>query len=130
MAIPRPDSGILKRVYASIFNSGGYLSLDVPDRVLERLYTYGSLRNTDDGIRFEMKNRLQDARFAGVDRVVVDGERIDPERVHVETADGEQFRLDQVTADDPIPFSVGRTVYVTVEELTLPTGDHEMEVAF
>jgi hydroxymethylglutaryl-CoA reductase (NADPH) len=130
MVIPRPESGILKRVYASIFNSGGYLSLDIPDRVLKRLYTYGSLRNTEAGIQFEIKNRLQDARFAGVDRVVVDGERIDPGRVHLETADGKQFRLDQITEEDSIPFPVGRTVYVTVEDLELPTGDHEMEVAF
>jgi hydroxymethylglutaryl-CoA reductase (NADPH) len=130
MVIPRPDSGILKRVYASIFNSGGYLSLDIPDRVLKRLYTYGSLRNADDGIQFEIKNRLQDARVAGVDRVVVDGESIDPGRVHIETANGERYRLDQVTADDTIPFPVGRTVYVTVEELTLPTGDHEIAIDF
>jgi len=130
MVIPRPDSGILKRVYASIFNSGGYLSLDIPDRVLKRLYTYGSLRNADDGIQFEIKNRLQNARVAGVDRVAVDGESIDPGRVHIETANGERYRLDQVTADDTIPFPVGRTVYVTVEELTLPTGDHEIAIDF
>ncbi len=130
MVIPRPESGILKRVYTSIFNSGGYLSLDIPDRVLERLYTYGSLRNTDAGVRFEIKNRLQDARFAGVDRVVVDDERIDPGRVHLETADGTQFRLDQITEDDPIPFPVGRTVYVTIDDLALGRGDHEMTVEF
>jgi len=130
MVIPRPDSGILKRVYASMFSSGGYLSLDIPDRVLKRLYTYGSLRNTDNGIRFEIKNRLQDARFAGVDRVAVDGESINPGRIRLETADGEHHRLDQITADDPIPFPVGRTVYVTVEAATLPAGDHEIEVKF
>jgi hypothetical protein len=50
MVIPRPESGLLKRVYASIFNFGGYLSIDIPDRVLERLYTYGSLRRTDNGV--------------------------------------------------------------------------------
>ncbi len=130
MVIPRPESGLLKRVYASIFNSGGYLSLDIPDRVLERLYTYGSLRRTDDGIQFEIKNRLQDARLAGVDRVVVDGERVDPERVHIETADGDEFRLDQVTPENTVPFPVGRTVYVTVADTTLSTGDHDIELGF
>ena len=46
MVISRPESRILKRVYTSIFNSGVYLSLDIPDRVLERLY-----RNSRQSVR-------------------------------------------------------------------------------
>jgi len=130
MVIPKPEGGILKRVYANVFSSGGFLSLDVPERILKRLYTYGSLRNTDAGVRFEIKNRLQDARFTGVDRITVNGERIPPERIQLETADGTQFRLDQVTDEDPIPFPVGRTVYVTIYDLELATGEHEMEIEF
>jgi len=130
MVIPRPEGGILKRVYANVFSSGGFLSLDVPERILKRLYTYGSLRNTDAGVRFEIKNRLQDARLTGVDRITVNGERIPPERIQLETADGTQFRLNQVTDEDPIPFPVGRTVYVTIYDLELATGEHEMEIEF
>ena len=130
MVIPRPDSGILKRVYTNILSSGGMISLDIPERVLKRLYTYGSLKNTEEGIEFEIKNRLQDAKFSGVNRVSVNGEEIDPERIGVETADGKTFRLDEITEDNPISFSVGRTVYVTIEEMDLPTGDHEIDIDF
>ena len=130
MVIPRPDSGILKRVYANILGSGGMISLDIPERVLKRLYTYGSLKNTERGVEFEIKNRLQDAKFSGVNRVSVNNERITPERVHVETADGETFRLDEITEENPISFSVGRTVYVTIEGMNLPTGDHEIDIDF
>ncbi len=130
MVIPRPDSGILKRAYANLFSSGGFVSFDIPDRILKRLYTYGSLRNVDEGVQFEIKNRLQDARFAGVSRVVINGERISPERISLETTDGKQFALDQVTEEQSIPFPVGRTVYVTVSDLNLSVGEHTIFVEF
>ncbi len=130
MVIPRPDSGILKRVYANLLGSGGAFSLDIPDKVLKRLYTYGSLKNTDEGIEFEVKNRLQDAKFAGLRKVQINGEEIEESRIRLETADGKVFELDQVTEDNPISFSVGRTVLVTIDGLELPTGSHEIYVEF
>jgi hydroxymethylglutaryl-CoA reductase (NADPH) len=130
MVIPRPEGGILKRVYANIFSSGGFVSLDIPDEILKRLYTFGSLRNGEKGVEFEIKNRLQDAKFAGVNRVRVDGAEIEPGQITIETADDEQFRLDEVTEDDPIPFPVGRYVYVTLHEMDLPPGEHEILVEF
>ena len=81
MVIPTPDSGILKRVYANLVGSrGSFVSLDVPDKVLKRLYTYGSLKDTDRGVEFEVKTRLQDAEFAGTNRLVINGQEIDPGR--------------------------------------------------
>lgn len=130
MVIPRPDSGILKRLYANLLSSGGAISLDIPDKVLKRLYTYGSLKNTDEGIEFEVKNRLQDAKFAGLSRLEINGSEIDLDKIRLETADGKTFTLDQVTKDDPIPFSVGRTVVIIVEGMELPTGDHEIYTEF
>jgi hydroxymethylglutaryl-CoA reductase (NADPH) len=107
MVIPTPDSGILKRVYANLVGAGGALSLDIPDKILKRLYTYGSLKNTDEGIEFEAKNRLQDAKFAGVNRTQINGDQVDPSRIRLETADGEVLRLDQVAENDPIPSRSG-----------------------
>ena len=130
MVIPTPDSGILKRVYANLVGSGGFVSLDVPDKVLKRLYTYGSLQDTDRGVEFEVKNRLQDAKFAGISRLVINGQEIAPERVRLETADGKTFGLDEVSENDPIQFPVGRTVTVIVEDMEVPAGDHEIFVEF
>ena len=130
MVIPTPDSGILKRAYANLVGSGGFVSLDVPDKVLKRLYTYGSLKDTDRGVEFEVKNRLQDAKFAGIDRLVVNGQEIAPERVHLETADGQVFNLGEVSENDPLQFPVGRTVTVIVEDMDIPSGDHDIEVEF
>jgi hydroxymethylglutaryl-CoA reductase (NADPH) len=131
MAIPRPDSGILNRIYANLFGSSGrFVSLDVPEKILKRLYTYGSLSNVDEGIRFEVKNRLKDAEFAGVDKLTINGEEIDPNEVRLETVDGETRRLDQVDDDNALSFPVGRTIYVIVGGMELPTGDHTIEIDF
>ena len=130
MVIPRPDSGILKRVYANLLSPGGVISLDIPDKILKRLYTYGSLRNTEEGIEFEVKNRLQDAKFAGIKKLVVNNKEIDPEAIRMETADGKVFNIHEVTEDEPIPFPVGRTVTIVVEGMELPSGDHEIYTEF
>ena len=130
MVIPTPDSGILKRIYANIVGSGGFVSLDIPEKILKRLYTYGSLKDTDRGVEFEVKNRLQDAKFAGINRLVINGDEVDSESVQLVTADGDSFRLDEVTEDSPIQFPVGRTVTVVVEGMNLPTGDHDIHVDF
>ncbi len=130
MVIPTPDSGILKRLYANLLGSGGIVSLDIPDKVLKRLYTYGSLNDTDEGVEFEVKNRLQDAQFAGVTRTEINGEEIDLSRIRLDTADGKTYRLDEVSESNPIQFPVGRTVTVVVEDMDLPTGSHELVMAF
>jgi hydroxymethylglutaryl-CoA reductase (NADPH) len=128
--IPTPDSGILNRLYANLFGSGGAFSLDVPDKVLKRLYTYGSLRDTERGVEFEVKNRLQEAKFAGVRRTAINGQEIDPEQMLLETADDETLRLDEVTAENPIPLPVGRTVRVIIEEMNLSAGEHDIYIEF
>jgi hydroxymethylglutaryl-CoA reductase (NADPH) len=130
MVIPRPDSGILKRAYASILGSGGWVSLDIPEKVLKRLYTYGSLKDTERGVEFEVKNRLQDAKFAGLNRMVLNGSEIDPDDIRLETPDGETYTVDEVTEDDPLSFSVGDIVYVVIEDINIPTGEHRIEVDF
>ena len=130
MVIPTPDSGILKRVYANLLGSGGVISLDIPDKILKRLYTYGSLQDTDEGVEFAVKNRLRDAKFAGVRRLTINGQEIDRSAVRLETADGTSYDLDEVTEDSPLSFPVGRSVRVVVEGMDLPTGSHDIEIEF
>ena len=130
MVIPTPDSGVLKRLYANLVGSGGRFSLDIPDRILQRLYTYGSLKNADRGAEFEIKNRLQDAKVTGVSRVVVNRQRVDLEDVRVVAADEHEYTLDEIDEGRPINFPVGRTVVIVVEGIDLRAGEHEIEIDF
>jgi hydroxymethylglutaryl-CoA reductase (NADPH) len=128
--IPTPEGGILNRLYANLFGSGGGFMLDVPDKILKRLYTYGSLKNTDRGVEFEVKNRLSDAKVAGVSKLAINGQDVEHSKVLLETSDGKTFRLDEVSEKDPIPFSVGRTVTVIVERMDITAGEHDIYIEF
>ena len=130
MVIPTPDSGVLKRIYANLVGAGGFISLDIPDRILQRLYTYGSLKDTDGGAQFDIKNRLQDAKVTGVSRVFVDGERVPLEDIRLVTAEGKTYELDDVDADNYINFPVGRTVTVQMDDVTVTKGKHNIEIDF
>jgi len=129
MVIPRPDNGILKRVYSNIVSAKDFVGIDFPDRVLRRLYTYGSLENTEDGFSFEVKNRLRDAELTNAESVGVDGTEYDIEGVVLEFGD-EEARADEVSDTNRIEFPVGRTVTVRVEGDELEYGDHDIRLEF
>ena len=49
------------------------MALAIPSMLLKQLHTNGSLRNTDDGVQFSVKNRLSDATFTGLTGLKFDG---------------------------------------------------------
>ncbi|MCB0229348.1 MAG: hydroxymethylglutaryl-CoA reductase, partial [Anaerolineae bacterium] len=48
----------------------------IPSMVLKQLYTFGSLRNSADGVRFSLKNRLSDATVTALNSVSFDGQQV------------------------------------------------------
>lgn len=129
MVIPRPDNGILKRVYSNIVNAKDFVGIEFPDRILRRLYTYGSLENTEEGFRFEVKNRLRDAELTRVLSVEVDGTEYDNDGIVLSFGDDE-VRADGLTDSERIDFPVGRTVTVYIEGEELSYGDHDVRLNF
>ena len=69
--------------------------------MLKQLYTNGSLANTDDGFRFELKNRLMPAKLQRVRRVAVDGREVSLDGAMVATDDGRVLRPEDVSAASP-----------------------------
>ena len=127
MVIPRPDNGILKRVYSNLVNAKDFVGIEFPDRILRRLYTYGSLENVEDGVKFEVKNRLRDAKLTSVEYVEINNERYDRVRLSL----GEDARYsDEISEEDPVDFPVGRTVTAYVEREPLDYGDHDIRIKF
>ena len=127
MVIPRPDNGILKRVYSNLLSTREFVGIEFPDRILRRLYTYGSLENVDDGVKFEIKNRLRDAHLTGVDYVEIDGERYGNVTMYFED---DEYPSEEVSEDNPIEFPVGRTVTAVVDRPHLNEGEHDIRVKF
>ncbi|MDY6779088.1 MAG: hydroxymethylglutaryl-CoA reductase, partial [Halobacteria archaeon] len=97
------------------------------ERFLERLFTWESLENTERGVEFELKNRLDDADFAGIAAVEIDDEEVPPEDVRLETDDG-VYGATEITADDPLHFPLAETAQVVLETRRLRLGVHELRV--
>ena len=102
----------------------------VPKAILKNLYTFGSLRNTDDGFRFALKNRLLDARLIGVRRVSVGGREVSLDGARLVMDDGREVTPEMVSPDAPLPFEVGDAFEVRLRGGPLAPGAHAIVIEF
>lgn len=98
--------------------------------VLKQLYTNGSLRNTEDGFRFELKNRLMDARLLGVRRVTVDGRDVPLDGSRLVTGDGRTVGPEDVSRETPLEFELRDTFEVRLRGAPLAPGAHAIAIEF
>ena len=101
----------------------------VPSLLLKQLYTFGSLRNTEQGVRFSIKNRLSDAEVTELISVRIGDEPVAMEALHLEI-DGTTVRPGDVSKQSPIDFPLRKTMDVVAETASLAPGKHEIEIAF
>ncbi|MFB6229535.1 MAG: hydroxymethylglutaryl-CoA reductase [Salinibacter sp.] len=102
----------------------------VPGALLKRLYTFGSLENTDRGVEFALKNRLKDATLTGLHDVKINGDSIPLDKVHLFMGEGETYSADEISDDSAIDFPLRRTLHMRANGLFLDTGKHEIELVF
>ena len=62
--------------------------MKIPSLLLKQLYTFGSLKNTTEGVRFSLKNRLSDAQVLAVTRVALDENETTLTEVQVDLGNG------------------------------------------
>ena len=104
--------------------------MSVPDALLKQLYTFGSLENTDRGVEFALKNRLQDATLTGLLDVKIDGATVPPERVHLFMGEGETHAADEISDEDALDFPLRRTLHLRADRPALESGTHNLELTF
>jgi hydroxymethylglutaryl-CoA reductase (NADPH) len=102
----------------------------IPNMLLKRLYTIGSLRNTDGGPQFALKNRLSDAELVSLRSLAIDGHTLPLDHVHLDLQDGRVVAADQVSPAHPLPFPLSSIVTVHADGAALPKEEHEIELAF
>lgn len=101
----------------------------VSSLILRQLYTRGSLKSTENGIQFSIKNRLSDAKLTGMESLTVAGEKIPLDKVNVQLASG-LVSAASISRENPIPFNVRDSFHVLVEMPQLEEGKYELEIAF
>lgn len=102
----------------------------IPNLLLKRLYTVGSLKNAEGSAQFALKNRLSDAELIGLRSIAIDGHPLALDRVQLHLHDGRSVAADQVTPGHPLPFPLSSTVTVRTGTAELAKADHEIEIAF
>lgn len=102
----------------------------VPSLLLKQLYTFGSLKNTETGLRFGLKNRLSDATITGVSALKIANVERDMSQVSIHLSDGTTLSPQEVTSHTPINFPLKDTLDILVNMDALPEGKHKIELHF
>ncbi|HRH44742.1 MAG TPA: hydroxymethylglutaryl-CoA reductase [Pyrinomonadaceae bacterium] len=101
----------------------------IPSMLLRQLYTFNSLKNTENGVQFAIKNRLTDVEFSELKSVAINGVEIPKDKVTFDLGDGNIISADSISESNPIPFPLRKVVLVNVANGNLPTGKHKIEIA-
>ena len=65
--------------------------------LLKQLYTFNSLENVNDGVKFSIKNRLSDASFTGLAGIKIDDNIVPVNTVKL------QFTSEEIPVTIPTP---------------------------
>ncbi|MEZ4686472.1 MAG: hypothetical protein R3B47_10520 [Bacteroidia bacterium] len=102
----------------------------VPSLLLKQLYTFGSLKNTETGVMFSLKNRLSDATITDIHHIAIDGIIADLEETHLILEDGKKLKPEAVSSKKPIDFPLKSILDIHVPMEALPEGKYKLEVKF
>ena len=102
----------------------------IPTMLLKRLYTFGSLENTPEGVTFAVKNRLSDVTLTGVTHVKIDDQEIPFSALIYDLGEGEIRTPDQITEKAPIDFPLRKILNITAKIPPLAPGKHKLDFAF
>lgn len=101
----------------------------IPSMVLKQLYTFGSLRNSADGVRFSLKNRLSDATVTALHGVSFDGQAVPVSKLSLVLDTGEVLSPDDLKTT-AIDFPLRKTLDIVADIEPLADGKHRIEVKF
>ncbi|MGI8670141.1 MAG: hydroxymethylglutaryl-CoA reductase [Aridibacter sp.] len=101
----------------------------IPSMLLKQLYTYNSLKNTDNGIKFSIKNRLTDVKFSELQSVKINENEIPKDKITFDFGDGETMSANDITEDNPIDFPLRKTIDIHAETENLEHGKYKIKIA-
>jgi hydroxymethylglutaryl-CoA reductase (NADPH) len=105
------------------------MALPIPSLLLKQLYTFGSLNNSGEGVRFSLKNRLSDATITKLSGVSFDGRRVPIDSITVDPGEGTILHSNDII-QNPVDFPLRSVVDIVCGIDALPEGKHAIEVHF
>jgi hydroxymethylglutaryl-CoA reductase (NADPH) len=119
-----------------IFNSINFYTnhtanlMQIPSLILKQLYSRGSLKNTDQGVQFTIKNRLSDAKFSELISVEINGKEIPMSAIQIDMGDGKMINAASMDSSSPVDFPLSKSFNVLANIDKLPEAKHDIQISF
>ncbi len=101
----------------------------IPSMLLRQLYTNNSLKNTDKGIKFSIKNRLTDVKFSALKSVSINENEIPLDKISIDLGNGEILAASAITKENPLDFPLRKVFDVYAEMDNLEHGKYKIKFA-
>jgi len=93
--------------------------------MLRKLYVKGSLKGTDDGFEFVLRNTLAPGSIIGLVPLTIDDTSYPPEAITIKSPRGE-WRGDQINSRSPLSFGLNVETTITVQGQPPGPGTHHI----
>jgi len=103
--------------------------VSVPGFLLRRLYVKKSLKKTDTGFEFEIKNKLGSGYAHRLLPLTVDGEEV-PLEMSEFNLEGEVTRFSDVSKENTFTLAMNKTIIVRADNVALESGSHKIGMGF
>jgi hypothetical protein len=103
--------------------------IKVPGFLLRRLYVKGSLRNTDNGFEFKLRNSLGSGYAYGLLPLKIDDEEL-PADSATFSVDDKTLGFPEVTKENPASLAMNRDATISFAGRSLPEGPHKVTMGF
>lgn len=101
----------------------------VPSFLLKRLYVKGSLRNTQEGFQFDLKNTLGSGYGNELLPLVLDGQEL-PKESCFYLMDSVPICFTAVNKEKPFTLSMNKSLTMLVKGLPLSPAPHKLKISF
>lgn len=96
-----------------------------PSSMLAQLFVKGSLKNTETGFEFKLKNIIDSGTLIGFGPLGVDDGSVAPDAVTVRVGE-KVLRGDQISTSSPLPIRSYTEAVLTVAHAPLAEGPHKL----
>lgn len=101
-----------------------------PKSLLRQLYTRGSLKNTEEGISFSIKNRLANATLTAVKSIKINDTEIELDNLVLDFLNGQAYSPNQISKQNSIDFPLKKTINIVSKDIDLKPGSHKISIHF
>ncbi len=97
----------------------------IPQFIIQQMYVSDSLRQTDEGVAFDVQNSLAEVRIASVTNLTLNDTAFEPHQL-LFMLDGQAFAVEEMPNNPPMTIPVGSIVTCVVKNADLAAGPYQV----